>query len=86
MRVISYPKREKDTGPRRPSGWLTWWMPWGTVVENDGVVWEKVLVGAADQAWSEWVQVNLPKGMPKTPPRGPSGVSRPESWTKKVRR
>lgn len=86
MRVISYPKKVKKRGPRRPSWWLTWWMPVGTFVENDGVTWEKVVVGAADQAWREWVRSepdntyhewNAKRLASLKPPAGPSGISRP---------
>jgi len=60
MRVISYPKREKDRGPRRPAWWRTFWMPTGTIVENDGVQWEMCELGAGLQTWRQWVRVKPP--------------------------
>lgn len=58
MRVISVPAREKR-GPRPPSWLRTWWMRVGTRVEHNGRVWEKCVVGAADQTWRQWCLADL---------------------------
>lgn len=85
MKIISMPVSE-PRGPKPPLWWLTWWMPTGTIVEHRGRRWEKVMMGAADQVWRGWILVK-PTPMPSTPPKGPSGISRPNAgWTKEGRR
>lgn len=78
MRIISMPTSQ-PRDPSRPPGWLTWWMPVGTIVEHNGYRWEKVYNNSdADQVWTEWKRLkSIP--MPTKSPSGPSGISRRKS-------
>lgn len=57
VRVIYTPARPSRS-PKPPPWWRSFWYRTETIVEYRGLFWKRILNGAGDQVWLQWVRVD----------------------------